>query len=238
MRPVIGITSTQRPVSSSAGEDPAHVLYATYSGMVLAAGGIPIILVPVGGIDEVIDRIDGLVLSGGGDVDPACYGGGGHEAMYGIDPERDRFEIDLARAAADRALPTLAVCRGMQVVNVAFGGTLIADIPSQVPGAEEHRRRGEEVHTPVQAIGLDPDSAIAAALGRTTLEVNTVHHQAVAELGKGLRATAWASDGVIEALEAEGWPLWGVQWHPEWLGRGDAPSLELFRRLVTAASAT
>lgn len=236
MRPMIGITAAQREVPSSAGEDRAHVLYVTYTAMVRAAGGLPIILVPGDGVDEVVARIDGLVLSGGGDVDPTRYGGPGEPAVYGVDPERDEFEMALARAAAERRLPTLAVCRGMQIVNVAFGGTLIADISSRIPDAEEHRRRGDEVRLTTQRVTIDAGSAVARALGSTDLRVNTVHHQAVDEVGAGLRITGRADDGVPEAMEAQDWPLWAVQWHPEWLGRDDPPSLRLFATLVEAAS--
>jgi putative glutamine amidotransferase len=236
MLPMIGITCAQREVPSSAGEDRAHVLYATYSAMVRAAGGVPVVLVPSDGIDELVARIDGLVLSGGGDVDPTRYGGPGAESVYGVDRERDEFEIALARAAAAQRLPTLAVCRGMQVVNVAFGGTLIADIPTAIPGAEQHRRRSGDARLPVQRVTLEAGSAVATALGSTEVLVNSIHHQAIDEVGTGLRVTGRAGDGLPEAMEAAEWPLWGVQWHPEWLGRDDGPSLRLFRTLVEAAS--
>ncbi len=233
---MIGITCAQREVPSSAGEDRAHVLYATYSAMVRAAGGVPVVLLPSDAIDELVARIDGLVLSGGGDVEPARYGGPGAESVYGVDRERDEFEIALARAAAARRLPTLAVCRGMQVVNVAFGGTLIADIPTAIPGAEQHRRRSGDARLPVQRVTLEAGSALATALGSTEVLVNTVHHQAIDEVGSGLRVTGRAGDGLPEAMEAPEWPLWAVQWHPEWLGSDDGPSLRLFRALVEAAS--
>jgi putative glutamine amidotransferase len=241
MRPIIGITSAHRNVPSSAGEERAHVLYNTYSIMVREAGGIPVVLVPTTeeSVPTILGRIDGLVLSGGGDIDPTLYGGEHNDAVYDIDPERDAFELALAKTAAEQRLPTLAICRGMQVVNVAFGGTLIPDIGTGVPGAEEHRRGGDEVYRPLQEISIEPGSTTASTLGCNTLLVNTVHHQAIADVGDGLNITGRAPDGVVETVEAADatWPMWAVQWHPEWLGPDDGPSLRLFAELIAAASA-
>jgi putative glutamine amidotransferase len=226
-------------VPSTKGETRATVLYTTYTSMVSRAGGLPMILTP-GSPDEAratIGRLDGLLLSGGGDVDPLRYDGSPVETLYGVDPMRDEFEIALARAARDSGLPTLAICRGMQVLNVALGGSLIEDIPTEQPSALQHRVEGLGTVEPQHGVSLDPGSAVATALGTTEPQVNTVHHQAIRDLGEGLRTVGTAPDGIIEAIEStDGWPLWCVQWHPEYLGPDDPPSLALFQTLVQAAT--
>ena len=239
MRPVIGLTCGRRMITSSAGETRAHAVYTTYTTMVHAAGGIPLILVPVEAeyIDRVLDGIDGLLLTGGGDVDPARYGGASHETVYDVDPARDEFELAVARRAAARAMPTLAICRGMQVLNVAFGGTLIEDLASE-PGLEtEHRRHGHDVFHPQHHVRIEPASALARTAGSNEIEVNTIHHQALREVAPALTAVGWSPDGVIEAIEPTDarWRMIGVQWHPEYLGVEDRPSLGMFVSLVEAA---
>lgn len=239
MPPIIGISSARRMITSSAGETRAHVLYTTYTGMIRRAGGLPILLTP-GPPDEaeaVLDQIDGLLLSGGGDVDPALYDGTPHEALYDVDPLRDDFELALARGAAERRLPLLAICRGMQITNVALGGTLIEDIATTHPEALEHRRHGPAVTEPQHEVTVTPGSTTAKALDSETVEANTIHHQALRDVATALRVTARAPDGIIEAVEPtdEEWPMWGVQWHPEYLGESDRPSLSLFEALVAAA---
>lgn len=235
---MIGVTSGRRMVPSTKGETRATVLYTTYTSMVSRAGGLPVILTP-GSADDAratIERLDGLLLSGGGDVDPSRYDGSPVETLYGVDPLRDEYEIALARAARDTGLPTLAICRGMQVLNVALGGSLVEDISSHDPAALQHRVEGLGTVQPQHSVSLDPASAVAAALGTAEPEVNTVHHQAIRDLGEGLRTVGRAPDGIIEALEpTDDWSMWGVQWHPEYLGPDDEPSIALFRTLVEAA---
>jgi len=227
-------------VTSSAGETRSHVVYTTYTAMVKEAGGTPVVLVPIDAneVSTVLDRLDGLVLTGGGDIDPSRYGGAPIDALYGVDPVRDTYELALATEAASHRMPVLAICRGMQVMNVALGGSLIADIGSQVEGAAEHRKHGVAVHEHQHQVEIEPDSTTAAALGETTLGVNTIHHQAVDRIADDLRATAWSPDGIVEAAEPadDSWPMWAVQWHPEYLGAEDAPSLRLFQAFVAAAS--
>lgn len=240
MPPIIGITTRPREVKSSAGVSDAHSLQHTYTDGVLRAGGVPVLLAPVPDplIAEVVERIDGLVLSGGGDVDPARYGGRRSANNYGIDFDRDEFEIELVKAAAVRRLPTLAICRGMQVVNVALGGTLIEDIPGET-GSADHTVIGHQVFNGHQHVRLDPTCLVARVVQAVDIEVNSIHHQAVRNLAPGVRAVGWADDGVIEAIEHEdsGWPLLGVQWHPEYLGDADDPaSRALFKGLVEAAA--
>lgn len=241
MPPIIGVTTRPRPVKSSAGTTDAHTIHRTYTDAVLRGGGVPVPLAPVPEpmIRELVDRLDGLVLSGGGDVDPARYGGRANDAVYGVDFDRDEFEIELALVAEARRLPTLAICRGLQVVNVALGGTLIGDIPTET-GSADHTVIGHRVFNGHQHVRLDPTSRLAAVVRSTDIEVNSIHHQAVRDLAPGLRAVGWADDGIIEAVEpqTDGWPLLAVQWHPEYLDDASDPaSLRLFRAHVADAAA-
>jgi len=215
------------------------VLYTSYTSMIREAGGLPLILTPgpTTEVEALLDRLDGLLLPGGGDIDPLCYGGTPHQAVYGVEQLRDEFELALVLSAAQRRLPTLAICRGMQIANVALGGTLIEDIKSADPEALEHRRHGQQATEPQHTVELDPDSTTARALAKDTVEANTIHHQALRDVAEQLRVAGRAPDGIIEAVEPTdaSWPMWGVQWHPEWLGRDDEPSLGLFRAFVAAA---
>lgn len=227
-------------VTSSRGETRATVVYTNYTTMVRRAGGLPVILTP-GQPEEaaaVLGRLDGLVLTGGGDVDPLQYGGKTVETVYEVDPLRDEYEMALSRAARRSRLPTLAICRGMQVLNVALGGTLIVDISNALPEAIRHLVDGPASIEPQHRVDVEPTSAMAAALGTPTVEVNTIHHQALDGVAEGIRVVGRAPDGVIEAIEPDDatWCMLGVQWHPEYLGPDDLPSMRLFRSLVEAAS--
>jgi putative glutamine amidotransferase len=241
MPPVIGISTRPRELESPEGESSAHTLQRTYTNAVLRAGGVPVLLAPVPDpqVGALIDRIDGLVLSGGGDVDPARYGSATDDTMFGIDFERDQFEIELVRTAKAQRLPTLAICRGLQVVNVALGGSLIEDIPTEV-GSADHTILGHEVFNGHQHVSLDPTCLVAKVVGTNDLQVNSIHHQAVREVAPGFRPVGRADDGVIEAIEFEDpeWALLAVQWHPEYLSDADDPaSLALFKALVDATAA-
>mgnify|MGYP000156119120 CR=1 FL=1 len=200
-----------------------------YVDAVSAAGGFPVLL-PVldpAVADDAIAAIDGLVLIGGGDVDPGRYGQTAAPEVYGIDVERDAWELALV-AAAPAALPVLAICRGMQVLNVARGGTLV----QHVPGHADRERKHEVVHD----VEIVPDTRLALITGAHRLGVNTIHHQAVDDIGTGLRIAATAPDGTVEAVEArDGSPVLAVQWHPELLQ--DRPRQQLlFRWLVDATT--
>ena len=240
MPPVIGITTRPREVEASEGTSDAYTLQHTYTDAVLHAGGVPLLLAPVPNkhVPALLDSLDGLVLSGGGDVDPSRYNGRAHEEMYGIDFGRDEFEIELVKEAAARRFPTLAICRGMQILNVALGGTLIEDIPTEI-GSADHTRIGKEVFNGHQHVRLEPSCLVSQAVSSRDLQVNSIHHQAVRTLGPGFRAVGWADDGVVEAIEHEdaAWPLLAVQWHPEYLGNDDPASRALFLALVRSASA-
>ncbi len=240
MRPVIGITTRPRVIPASGGEMDAHTLTHTYTDSVLRAGGVPVLLAPIPNSDvgTALDRVDGVVLSGGGDIEPGRYGSEVFDSMYGMDFDRDEFEIELVRQAAERRMPMLAICRGMQVVNVALGGTLIEDIPSEI-GSMDHTVIGHHVFDGHQHVRLEPDCNVAIVVGATDLEVNSIHHQSVRDLAPGFRAVGWADDGVVEAIQHEDpdWPLLAVQWHPEYLGQADdKASWALFRALVDVAT--
>jgi putative glutamine amidotransferase len=164
--------------------------------------------------DELLDRLDGLILAGGSDVDPGSYGARPHPQVNGTVPERDRFELALAHRALERELPVLGICRGMQLMNVASGGTLLQHLPDEL-GHEQHR------HTPGQfadhEVELEPGSLAARAAGAERLAVKSHHHQGVGELGEGLAVTGWSlPDRVAEAVEDSGRRFaLGVLWHPE-----------------------
>lgn len=240
MRPIIGITTQPKLVAAAAGDIDSYAIPGTYTTAVLGAGGLPILLAPVPNADvpAIADLVDGLVLSGGGDVEAQRYGADSHDSMRRTDFDRDEFEIELAHIAADRGLPTLAICRGLQVVNVALGGSLIQDIPSEV-GSMDHTVIGHAVYDGHQPVRVEPGSLIAKAVGKTELMVNSIHHQAVKDLAPNFRAVAWAPDGVVEGIEHDSdWHLLAVQWHPEYLGHNDdEASHRLFSDLVQAASA-
>ena len=241
MGPLIGITTRPRQIHASGGEMWADTVNHTYRNGVTRAGGIPVLLAPVSdeAVPTLLNRIDGLLLTGGGDVDPSLYGSSPTKEMYGIDPERDRFEIALAREAHLRKLPVMAVCRGIQILNVALGGSLIEDIPSEI-GSDYHAKIGDDVFVAHQQVQIEESCGLAALVGTTELAVNSIHHQALRRVADGIHPVAWANDGVIEAIEADDpdWPLIGVQWHPEYLGEvNDDPSHRLFTAFVQNAAA-
>jgi putative glutamine amidotransferase len=235
-RPVIGISSYSQNARWGSWDLPAVLLPRRYSDMVSRAGGLPVLLPPADGVTGVLPRLDGLVLSGGGDLDPALYGAEPHAKAGAPNPERDSAELALCKAALASGLPVLGICRGLQVINVALGGTLHQHLPDLV---------GNDSHSPQAAghgshkVSVASGSQLSAILGRTEAAVPTHHHQAIDRLGAGLVATAWTDDGVIEAVEfgqpngdapSSGFMV-AVQWHPE---AGDDPSL--FVALVAAAS--
>jgi len=227
-RPLIGISSYGR-----AGQRQTFSLPCEYVDVVRLAGAVPIVLPAVEGeIPEALAVVDALIFPGGGDVDPAHYGGRRHEANYGISVERDGFELALIRAALARDLPMLCICRGMQLLNVALGGDLVSHIPDHYGDRVVHRRPDV---LPVQHdVRVEPTSRLGEILGVTELSVHSVHHQAVGRLGQGLRAVAWSPDGVIEAIEStERTFVTGLQWHPELAALADERQRRLFEALVT-----
>lgn len=232
-RPLIGITTYHR----DGAERPAYSVPATYVDAVRRCGGQPVLL-PPGEADaaSLLDGVQGVVLCGGGDIDPALFGGPtGHEAQYSTCGERDAFELAVIENCLARGLATLAICRGLQVLNVARGGDLHVHLPDVVGDAVPHRvSRDRHVHHPVRLAG---DSRLAALLGAEPMSVASWHHQAIDRLGAGLRAVAWAEDGTIEAVEVLECPdLWAIQWHPELqIDEPDGRQRRLFEALVEKA---
>ncbi len=179
-----------------------------------------------------------MVLTGGGDIAPERYGAEQDDAVRMVNHERDEFELALVTKAHERKMPMLAICRGNQVVNVAFGGTLIQDLPSH-SGAHDHDIAGEGAYEPHSQALVEEGSKIAAIFGAGLHGINSIHHQAVEHLGEGLTVVASAPDGTVEALEHEDkeWDLLSVQWHPEYLGvRDHGDSHELFKAFVESAA--
>jgi putative glutamine amidotransferase len=214
----IGIPTAVEKVRWDPWEDTATFLPRSYAAAVQRAGGLALLLPPDPAAtqepDLLLDRLGGLILAGGSDVDPARYGATPHPETGRTWPERDRFEIALARRAVERELPVLGICRGMHLLNVALGGTLIQHIP-EVLGHPDHR------HTPGSfgdhEVRLEPGSLAAGAAGTTRLAVKSHHHQGLDELGAGLGASGWSGgDDLVEAVELGDHPFaLGVLWHPE-----------------------
>ncbi|MGI9079753.1 MAG: gamma-glutamyl-gamma-aminobutyrate hydrolase family protein [Acidimicrobiales bacterium] len=211
-----------------------EALERAYVDAVLRAGGVPLVLPACdpAEVDAVAGCLDGLLLSGGGDVDPARYGATTSPEVSGVEPERDAWELALVAYALKVGLPILGTCRGAQVLNVAMGGTLVAHLPAVTWNEHCQRDRWSEV---VHDVSVQRTSTLSAIVGAEVMGVNSLHHQAVDQVGTGLRAVGWADDGVIEAVEGLGSaPVLGVQWHPELL-----PGLEghaaLFTWLVDVA---
>jgi len=215
-------------------------LNSAYVRSVLAAGGVPLVLSPILGpayAARALDGVDGLVLTGGEDMDPAWYRMEPHPKANPPSRERDLFELALLATARQREIPMLGICRGIQVLNVALGGTLWQDLPSERVGAVDHSpeaARSDRTHV----VRLQAGSLIASALGGTEVRVNSFHHQAIRDLAPKLVATGWTEDGLIEAVEgAPGEPwLLAVQWHPEEMhAEVRSPDRGIFRALVERA---
>lgn len=231
--PLIGIT---------AGNDPAvpqhYILRWDYIHGVTAAGGIPVILAPLSGIEqsEILGRLDGLILTGGLDIDPVMYDQEPHPKTRAVTLQRDEFEMSLVSSALEMDKPVLGICRGMQMMNLAMGGNMLQDIPDQVKTTIRHndpeRPRNAIAHT----VKISEDSHLYRITQTTELHVNSFHHQAVFELGKNVIKTAEAEDGVIEAIEIQDRQFAvGVQWHPESLWDSKQEFFEFFNALVKAA---
>jgi putative glutamine amidotransferase len=227
-RPVIGISAYSQQARWGSWDLPAVLLPRRYTDMVAAGGGQPVLLPPSPGIAGVLARLDGLVLSGGGDIDPDRYGAARDPETDPANPSRDDAEIELARQAIAAGLPLLGICRGLQVVNVALGGTLHQHLPALVGHDGHSSEHGYGSHK----VSVTAGSQLAGILGRTEAAVPTHHHQAIDRLGGGLVATAWTDDGTVEAVEMTELASFmiAVQWHPE---AGD--DLSLFAALAAAA---
>jgi putative glutamine amidotransferase len=240
-RPLIAVTTSElrRPVTEgmSQGEPPRLelALGTLYPEAIERAGGVPVIVPPLrpGTIEPLLDAVDGVCIPGGPDLQPSCYGAQPRPELGPTEPVIDALELAMVRAADARGLPVLGICRGMQVINVARGGTLHQHLPDVVGTNIGHRQR-DPGSVPTHSVSIASRSVLRAALVAPKLDVNSFHHQAIRDLGRDLVATAWAPDGTIEAIEQPGPRLvLGVQWHAEGL-RAHAP---LFEWLVAAAGA-
>ena len=227
--PRIGLT-TYAPNENNWFELPAE-----YIDSVRRAGGVTVLLPPgETTLDSWLDAIDALILTGGGDVEPDRYGGAGHETIYKTSADRDRNELDLARHLASSDLPGLCICRGMQVLNVALGGTLITHLPDVVGDSVAHRT--DDRKPIAHDVSGEPSSRLAGVLGAAEISGASWHHQAVDELGAGLEVAARAPDGTIEAVQLPDRPsLLAVQWHPELTSADDPAQQALFDELVKMA---
>lgn len=209
-----------------------------YIQALMRAGSVPAILAPgtgdvAAGGERILERFDALVLVGGGDVDPSRYGASPNPSVYGVDADRDEMEFELLRAADRTGVPTLAICRGAQVMNVVFGGTLIQHLPD-VPGLLPHGIPGGGSAT-THDVKISESSGLFSATGRTVLSSSSHHHQGIDRLGEGITAVGWSGDGLIEAIERDRGRMIGVQWHPEDTAAVDAGQQALFSALVAAA---
>jgi putative glutamine amidotransferase len=212
----------------------AYALPEPYVAALRAAGARTALLPPSQFVpaEELLEPFDGLLLAGGGDIEPARYGAGDHPAQYGIDPDRDELELELARAAVRLGTPTLGICRGVQLLNVAFGGTLVQHLP-EADGLVEHRNEAKQA---MHGLRVEPGSRLAEALGQVQAEGLSHHHQGLDRLGEGFRPVAWAPDGLVEGIEREqGWTV-GVLWHPESTALADPTQLRLLRSFVEVAA--
>lgn len=231
-KPLIGISCSHA--------DNNSIVRRTYSEAVIRAGGIPV-MIPVTAescaLADIIDLTDGLILTGGEDVHPSYYGETPIEQLGAVDSLRDIYDLTLIRLAGKRQMPILGICRGEQLINVAFGGTLYQDIPTQHPDSSVCHNQSEPSHIPTHTVYLQPRSIPAIAAGTCELLTNSHHHQAVKQVAPGFKVTARSADSIPEAIEhAGGLPIWGVQFHPETRTvAGDSVSLRFFRHFIGQA---
>ena len=241
-RPLIGVTTSELRKADTVspvpeGEPPRHEMARglTYMKAIEVAGGVPVVIPPmdIGLIGALLDRLDGVCLSGGPDIHPDHYGQEPHAHLGPTAPDLDRFELEIARKTDQMGLPILAICRGMQALNISRGGTLLQHIPDR--WLEVEHRQKMPGQTAAHRVDLDPKSHLSKIVGSPVIAVNSFHHQAVEDLGEGLVATGWAPDGATEAIEDPDRDFMiGVQWHAELMV--DQPEqFGLFRQFVSSA---
>lgn len=235
--PLIGLTSFRHPNPQG---HPLISINEAYVKAVAAAGAVPL-LIPLGlpreSLDLLLERLDGIVFTGGGDMQPEQYGSQPHPKVDGVDPDRDRVEMHLARCAIESKLPMLGICRGLQVINVALGGTLYEDIFDQHEGALKHQYDpGWPRDYLAHPVTLEKGSRLEQIIRTSEVQVNSLHHQGICQLAPSAVAVAYAPDGIIEAIELRDHPYGlAVQWHPEWLPE-HASMRAIFADFVRAAA--
>lgn len=235
-RPLIGISGRRWPAAYLGNHVPAGMSeltfdlhFSDYPHSVALAGGLPVELTRDADVEGIVERLDGLVLTGGADVDPEHYNREPEDELGAIEPERDRWEIELFAAARAKGIPVLAICRGLQLVNVIYGGTLRQHVElSEGAGHPQWEVSGRQPTHDVDVV----EGTITGGLFESSIKVNSLHHQVVEEVGEGLIVSAKASDGVVEGLETPDGSVVAVQWHPELLKAPDPT----FRWLVEAAT--
>ncbi|MEX0781557.1 MAG: gamma-glutamyl-gamma-aminobutyrate hydrolase family protein [Dehalococcoidia bacterium] len=241
MRPLIAITTGSGP--GRAGERAS--IGAAYLNAVQGAGGLPVILPPQldgTGLSQLMGQVQALILTGGGDIDPERYGEDRHEKTDGVSAERDELEATATKIALERGMPVLAICRGLQMLNVTLGGSLFQDVPSEFATEINHAQTSGDAPAErsdvTHGVTIEEGCRLAALVGATSLEVNSMHHQSVNRLGSGLRPVAWAPDGVVEGLELPGNGRFvvAVQWHPEELVGTHEHARRLFEALIEQAA--
>ena len=233
--PLIGVST-----SITVGQHPERAyVNSAYLHAVQQAGGVPVPLPPqlsASSLQQINADLSGLLLTGGGDMDPALFDETPHATLYDVAPARDTLETSVLQLALQRGVPVLAVCRGIQVLNVALGGSLYQDVGTD-PGTQLLHGQKEPRDQPTHKVKVTPGSRLAETLGADELEVNSMHHQAIKRLGRGLTAVAWAPDQIVEGVELDDPARFvlGVQWHPEELVGHSEPARRLFAALVGAA---
>jgi putative glutamine amidotransferase len=235
MQPVIGVTANQ---GKDANDLPNVNILQAYIHAIMQAGGVPVIIPSMlaeSGWKTLYERLDGILLTGGGDIGLDRFGGEPHPRIDGVDHQRDSIELGLFQAAYEDGKPLLGICRGIQLVNVGLGGTLYTHIPDQHPNAIDHAYPGNMRTVLVHEVKVEEGTRLAEAVGEPILKVNSLHHQGLKDIPSTLKVTAHAPDGLVEAVELPDHPFgMAVQWHPEWL-TDQRPTQNLFKAFVDAA---
>lgn len=238
--PIIGLTTRNTNIPK-----PNFPLISTpksYTEALIRAGALPVLIplnLPASQNRALLERLDGIIFTGGGDLHPDRYGGQPHPKVGNVDEQRDQFELDLFESARQAEIPFLGICRGFQTINVALGGTLYEDIADQHPGALTHDCYPDYPSSHIaHTVSITSGSLLANIVGSTELPVNSLHHQGVKNLAPELEPLAWAPDGLLEAYRLPDHPLFGlaVQWHPEWLPEAE-PQQAIFSAFIQAAEA-
>ncbi len=236
--PLIGVTT--RAITEPNYDIPMTGSPTSYTQALTKAGAMPVLVpldIPLSKLEDLLSRLDGFLFTGGGDIETVRFNGEAHPAVYGVDTQRDALELELAQMIRQKEMPFLAICRGCQLLNVAFGGTLYTHILDQLPGALQHSSPDELPFSYIaHKVEVEPGSRLAGIVGAGSLEVNSLHHQGIKQAAEGLDVVAKAPDGVVEALEIPGHPFGlAVQWHPEWMP-DSRPMQAIFSAFVKAAA--